>query len=220
MRISELKDKHKGETAWIVGLGPSIKDLQKNDFGDGPVITLNQSIVAVQRLSLKNDIYSMQKDDDPPAYIIPNTGIPLILHELESLKTFPKSDIAHDREPCYIFNNPDDFGLLWNTISIISATEIGRLMGCYRIKYVCCDAHAKGILGTYIPHEDGTSYLDNAELRNSYLMGQMQSLKPYLAQFPIEYSFITPGEEEIQGGYIAPPARVFFMNGSHLQELR
>jgi hypothetical protein len=46
----------------IVGRGPSLLDLTPDDFGPGPVITLNQSIDQVRALDLPSPIFSMFKD--------------------------------------------------------------------------------------------------------------------------------------------------------------
>lgn len=214
MNIRTLKDTHKGETAWIVGLGPSIARLTEACFDRGPIIALNQAIVQVQRLNL-GIIYSMQKDDDPPAYVIPKFNVPVILHELESAKTFP------DYELRYVFHNPRDFSLHQNTISIITASEIARMMGCVKIKYVCCDVHAKGVLNTYIPEEDGLDYVDCGVTRNAFLEGQRIALRWYLRTYGVDASFIIPGEEEITLDPVVVMNKAFYTDKhGNLCELR
>ena len=60
--VEELKDRYKGMTAWIVGKGPSLQYLKKEDIGAGPVITINSAITAVESLGFENPLFSMQKD--------------------------------------------------------------------------------------------------------------------------------------------------------------
>ena len=61
--MNRLKNKHKGQNAWIIGKGPSLEFLKKTDIGAGVVITINSAIKTIYDLDLNNkDVYSMQKD--------------------------------------------------------------------------------------------------------------------------------------------------------------
>ena len=146
-----LKDKHKGETGYIVGSGPSLFNL--TTIGAGPIITLNQAIIAVEKLELPNKIYSMQKDGcvkpahrlecpkgcehDREPYI--NGGRPkkaaLLLHFHESLHCYP------DHPESYLFDNEGDFHISWDMPSVVSAINVQKLMGVKEIKLLCCDSY-------------------------------------------------------------------------------
>lgn len=60
--VRELAGRHLGETVYIVGRGPSLLGLAREDFTPGPVIALNAAIVQVRALGLPNRMYLMQQD--------------------------------------------------------------------------------------------------------------------------------------------------------------
>lgn len=60
--IEVLRDRHHGQVAYIVGKGPSLRDLTVTDFGTGFVVVINDAVEVVQRLGLPMSIYSMQRD--------------------------------------------------------------------------------------------------------------------------------------------------------------
>lgn len=201
--MKSLKNKHLGQTVWIVGKGPSLQYLKKEDIGDGIVITINQAILAVEPLDLSNSIYSLQKDGggrrigrvSPPQdnHLLPDCdhsddcgdtcgpmvrprSATLLLHELESKYCF--QDYA-DR---YVINL-QEIGLQENVFSLIFALKIAQYMGCNKFNFVSCDAHSMGEHSRYVPGEGIT------KLHNQYLE-QINGLKPFLKN--INYKFITP----------------------------
>ena len=141
-----LRRKHVGETAWVVGLGASIKHLTAEHFGSGPIITMNGAIKIVQELELPNQIYSLQKDGcekrDLPGHqcgekmIYPRVDIPVILPrrgygEL-CLKEHP-SRLWLDYVKSLNLEPPE--------MSVRIAVALAmRIMGCTRIAFVCCDS--------------------------------------------------------------------------------
>lgn len=141
--ITALRQAHAGETCWIIGKGPSLLRLKREQIGPGPVITLNQAIEYVEPLDLRNPLYSMQKDHDETDWIVPKTAS-LIVHAPES------GEALKDYWPRYEFDNPRDFQIPWYTISVVSAIHIAHLMGCAEICLVCCDASAIGDYRTVI----------------------------------------------------------------------
>lgn len=60
--IAVLRDRHRGETCYVIGKGPSLANLRYTDIGPGVVITLNEAIVPVQQLGLPQPIYAFQLD--------------------------------------------------------------------------------------------------------------------------------------------------------------
>jgi hypothetical protein len=117
-------------TTTIVGRGPSLLSLTRDDFPPGRVIALNASIVQVRRLNLPNPIYTMQKDgcrshlwtDDEYQAPGPDHACPL---EIQMVR--PEGDetlIVSVRESLYCFNDwprrividvEAEFGLPWYT---------------------------------------------------------------------------------------------------------
>lgn len=165
--IESLRDKHKGETVWIIGKGPSLEYLRKEDVGTGLVIALNESIIKIESLGLDNVVYSMQKDGGDKRDYTPDNLSPvceyrgmcedrcgdmvrpkkraaLLLHEHESKYCY------EDYEPRYIFDFRS-LGLPHNDFSMICAVKIAQLMGCASIRFVCCDYYTNGNCDIYIP---------------------------------------------------------------------
>lgn len=203
--MESLKDKHKNETAWIIGKGPSLQYLKKEDIGDGVVITINEAIVAIGRLGLKNHTYSLQKDggawkkptDDNLSpdcdysgercescqHMVTPKEATLLLHDLESAYCFP------DYTPRYVLNL-QRLGLPGNVFSMIFALKAAQYMGCKKIKFVSFDAHAKGDFRAYTP---GETARDDEEEAGLY-RGQTVGIKPHLEG--VDYEWITPGEKK------------------------
>jgi len=165
--MESLRGKHKGETAWIIGKGPSLQYLTADDIGDGPVVTINQSILDVENLGLKNKIYSMQKDGGNKRVkssdnLNPNCPerhngcgdscggmnrpkhATLLVHDLESKYCFS------DYSPRHVISW-SDFGLNGNSFSLAMAVETVRAMGCTAIRFLCFDSFMVGDHRTYVP---------------------------------------------------------------------
>jgi len=135
--IEELRDLYQGQTAWIVGKGPSLRFLQAGHFSAGPVITINESILIVQELGLSNPIYSMQKDGDAGIgkAVYPHPDIPVILQRPGYSE---RSLLEH---PLRMWVSPEqDFGFLHTEMSVRLCVGIAKVMGCAKIMFVCCDS--------------------------------------------------------------------------------
>ena len=167
MDSSFLKDKHKDQTIWIVGKGPSLRYIRKDHFGEGIILTLNESIVAIESLELPNIIYSLQKDggngrhgalknaltpecdysgqcEDVCGSMVRPKKATLILHELESKYCF--SDY-----PNRVVFDLETLGLQANIHSIVFAVKIAIYLGCNKVNFLCCDSTAIGDSRTYVP---------------------------------------------------------------------
>ena len=158
--MNRLRGTHPGETATILGLGPSILELRATDFPPGPVITLNHAILRARELGLSNRLYAMQKDGcvphgiraGPPAVLpIDNCICPsprmvepvepehLLLSAAESSHCFPHYPLRH------VFDTEADFGVPWNTMSAPIAARIAHAMGCTSILMLGHDAYTRDI---------------------------------------------------------------------------
>ena len=51
--VDPLRNRHAGQTATVVGKGPSLLTLTPRDFGSGPVIAINHAILEVRKLGLR-----------------------------------------------------------------------------------------------------------------------------------------------------------------------
>ena len=141
-----LDARHAGETAWIVGLGASIRYLTAEHFGSGPIITMNVAIKIVQELGLPNQIYSLQKDGCDQREV---PG-----HQCGGKTFYPRSDIPVILPRCgyaelCLEDHPNRLWLDYvkslhlepQEMSVRIAVGLAlRIMGCEKITFVCCDS--------------------------------------------------------------------------------
>lgn len=219
--IAPLKDKHKGQTCYIIGKGPSLRNLRAHHFGPGPVIVLNESIRYVQTLGLPNQIYSMQKDgcmtEDPhniprpcnscahheppwqrPPVTNPFPGIAVIFSQHLS------SWCLHGRPNRYVFTDAElGFPGFPMTMSVLEAIPLARHMGAAHITMMCFDSVVNGDLETLawvddkrysMEYEDHDIKADIEELHFN-----LEWAKPYvrasLAWVP--HSYFSPQEKDL-----------------------
>ena len=110
--IQDLRGKHRGENCYIIGRGPSLLSVKKEDFGPGPVIVLNEAIINVHDLNLDNPIYSQWRNGD----VLPNLkdylkdGDAMLLCDNPVLNDPPSSTLFKDYLPRYSFECLRDFG--------------------------------------------------------------------------------------------------------------
>ena len=169
-RVTALNGRYIGETAWVIGRGPSLARLRPEHIGPGPVIVINQAVEVVEGLSIPNHLYSMQKDK---VFVYPARAA-LLLHDRESL---PQAD-SFELEciEVYSFDMVDDFGREYTLPSVVAAAEIACLWGCARVKYLCCDAATDG---------DTRAFGQPATQPQAYLMHKPMVLR--WARLPVEW---------------------------------
>jgi len=202
--VQLLRDKHRGETAWIVGKGPSLAMLTKDQIGNGPVIAINDAVIALEAIGLNNPIYSLQKDadeyddtpdlvpriDDNPSFV-PIARASLLVHRLESphrMRTY---------SPRYVFDNIRDFGLEWFEFSSIVAAAIAKLMGCANVVYVAHDASVSGDARTCIPKPNGGYVVHPAGTETAVEYPQhRERIESYLAIVSMPVEWITPVQRD------------------------
>jgi len=150
-----LTNAHQGQTATIVGRGPSLLGLTVQDFGLGPVLALNHAILTIRQLDLPNPLYSMQKDG---CLVAPQAPETLILSVAQSQKCFPAY------EPRYTFD-VTRFGLPRTCMSLTFAVALSKLMGCSQARLLAFDAYTakdfRTVVGTEL-QTIGRGYLHAA----------------------------------------------------------
>lgn len=185
---------HKTDTIYIVGKGQSLEFVTPEIFGKGVVITINESIVSIEKLGLSNLIISMQKDGAYPhrnkcqcknksetlckfGMIFPsNKSTVLLVSETDSFDCFT------DYEPRFYFNN-QDYGLSWEEPSVLSAISIAKSSGAKIIIMVAFDSFTYGDLTTYIP-------TTGERIPEHPYFVQHERMKNLLSD--IEHEFLTP----------------------------
>lgn len=177
------------KTVWIIGKGPSLQFLKKEDIGEGLVITLNEAILAVEPMNLPNLIYSLQKDGGKFKNCTDNKNCPercgkmvrpknatLILHDKESKYCYPNYPKR------YVFSLAD-LNLGDNVFSFIFAIQLAKRMGIEKFNFVSFDAHTKEDFNVYLP---GKGIIG----KDKMYPGQKWLLRPYIKNIDCEW--ITP----------------------------
>lgn len=136
-------ESYPGQTAYIVGRGPSLLRLTAEDFGIGPVLVLNHAIVTIRKLGLPNPLYSLQKDGclTPPQE--PET---LVLSQAQSPRCFrdyPRRVVMDVRR----------LGLHRNCMSATWAVALANQMGCTSVLMLAMDSFTKGDFRTVVDDE-------------------------------------------------------------------
>lgn len=197
--IQTLKGKHLKQPAWIVGKGPSLRYIKKEHFGEGIVITLNESIVDIESLNLPNPLYSLQKDGgsgrhhtfdnlSPNCDFTPNCGghcgtmirpryATLLLHDLESKYCFANY-------PNRVVFDLKTLGLDANIHSAVFVTMIALYMGCTKLNYLCFDASTTG---------DNRAYVHGKEPIGGVVYGYQRGYIETLIE-GVENNWLTPQE--------------------------
>lgn len=133
--IDALAHLYPGETLQAIGSGPSLARLDAERLANGPVIAINYAIQAVEKLDLPprghpphDRVYSMQKDQA----FLPDCRAPILAHAHESAKNGDFGD--------YVFDCERDFGIPWDTPSIVVCLHLAKLFGCSAVEFWACDS--------------------------------------------------------------------------------
>lgn len=150
--VVELRGKYAGQTAWIVGKGPSLACLSADHFTDtGPVLTMNEAILVVQELGIPNPLYSMQKDGCHQLPVEQQCGAMCLM---QSPMVYPHPDVT------VILQDPGFSEIclplharkLWvdpqrelkfreaTEMSVLMCIRLAKIMGCGMVKLVSCDS--------------------------------------------------------------------------------
>jgi len=193
--LKKLKNRHKGETVWIIGKGKSLAKLKRSDIGEGPVIAIYEAIVPVEILGFPNSLYCLQKDGGSmkrhpltmspecdyrkciycAGVVLPEKAT-LLQHRAEARYCF------EDYSPRYLFTLRE-IGLKKNEFSLVCAIKIAQLMGCVKFRLVSCDAHAIGSNEHFLP-------LFSSDYYDWIFDLQKKILPTYLEG--IDYEWVTP----------------------------
>ncbi len=196
MKITDLRDRHKGETAYIVGRGPSLLRVRATDFGAGPIITLNAAILYVRRLSLPNPIYAMEKDGCYPGMTVIGVREPcghcpsgLTVQPVEpetllvSVDESPHCFADYPRR--YLFDVIADLGRpKRSNMSSPVAVRIAQFMGCTALVMLGHDAYTSGE-SRFVAH-DG-SLVEERALAAYAQAGQQSNALAVAAGMPIRW---------------------------------
>ncbi len=125
--------------AYIIGKGPSLDALAADDFPDAsaPVLAVNESIHAIERLGLSNPVFCVQQDAALNETCRPKAATWLL--SAQAWKT-GKGDAC----PHAVKYTPAEFGMLTRTLTSAIAMRLARLAGIRDITMLAFDAHFNG----------------------------------------------------------------------------
>lgn len=169
--MEQLKDKHIGETCYIIGKGFSILKLRKENFRPGPVIVLYTALRIIEKLNIDNPVYSLQKDK---FFLYPVSGT-LLLHRWESART------KVNYEPTVVFDNLKlglSKGSAGDGFSMQSAIRLAEYMGCADIIMYGFDVHKNGNRKSF----DGRSG------KKSQYNAQIKGMSKFKFKIPHQYA--------------------------------
>lgn len=173
--VDEAGGKYAGETAWIVGKGPSLANLRAEHFGEGPVIAINEAILTVQELGLVNPLWGMNKDGcrneargHACTMVQPHQDVTMILQAPGF------SEYCFPTHPYRLFVNPvRELGFEQPSVmSIRMCIAIAKLMLCSKIMVVCCDSLVNGDMRIY----------DGAKAKTNGASGHYSAVMPLVKQ--------------------------------------
>lgn len=185
--IMALKNAYPGETAWIVGRGPSLLNVAKETFGAGPVICLNESIINISRMRLPNDVYTLWRNGDVLPDL-PKYGAAMILCENQVLSDPPSAKQFTDYHLRYTFECKRDLGCdPPATFTHKAALEIAVLMGCSKVVMIGFDSCTTGDQRTVLEDD----YVQSEHRPGAY-NEQGEIVKARIRELGIPVEWITP----------------------------
>ena len=146
--LADLRGAFSGQPCSIVGKGPSLALLRREHLVPGPVITLNQAVLRVERLQPPGPVFSMQKDgcgSMVPGHVcakevVRPAAATLLVHLHES------PHCLEDYRPRITFDATAELGLPWREFSANCAIALARLLGCPAVRLIAFDACTCGDL--------------------------------------------------------------------------
>lgn len=195
MHISVFKDKHKGQTAWIIGRGISLRNLAPVDIGDGFIIAINQSIAQIDALNLPNMVYSMYsygceiypKEDKQKAHVcrreivLPKRNAPILIDDTPG----EGNNCLLDYPQRYGYFAETDLGISSILASAATSIFVAKYLGANEIKMLCFDAYTDMDLRAIGPIGE-TQKIDAAYI------GQRKQIEWAIGKTEIPTCFIKP----------------------------
>ena len=128
MAATTLKGLHVGAKLQIVGKGPSLDNLTREDLDVGAVVIgINEATLKLQELLKPNEFIHMQQDVGVDVKVDPKT---LVVCHLKIANRFgPNKKVIHE-----------DMGSFPPGLTAVEAIYLGHVMGCTEIEMLCFDA--------------------------------------------------------------------------------
>ena len=173
--ISQLTGAYNDKTGAIIGTGPSLHQIKREDFnGVDVIITINGAVKLIRNARGNIPIYTMQKDACSynknlsevvwcekcdgacwkPEPIQPEI---LLIHFPESIGCWPEYPLR------YAWNNAD-YGLPWHNPSFMACLKIMEIFGVAKIKIVSFDSCTTGSIKHINSDKEDRGYIADVEL--------------------------------------------------------
>jgi hypothetical protein len=135
--LRELSGKYNGESAYVVGKGPSLDNIKASDFPNpkSPVICINESIHIIETLGLPNPLYVIQQDAQLKEACQPKNATILL--------SFNARNFYSRYDNKYIYSH-ELFQIPTNSLSVRCAIELLKMMGIVQIHFIAFDACVNG----------------------------------------------------------------------------
>lgn len=130
--VEGLKGTAKGQTATIVGKGPSLNRLTPSVFSNGPIICINESIKIIDKMYPNLATFGIQTDGELRERCRPQNATLLLGIGCRGWY----SDLGNR----IVFNPKQDLGTKEGQITAIYALHFCKLMGCVGVNMVAFDA--------------------------------------------------------------------------------
>lgn len=171
--------------AYIIGKGESLYYIDESYFDDSDIFCINESILKIETLNLKNKIYSMQKDGYSPIYfnncpiedcnkcpqsmVYPKNAT-LLLHEHES------KNCLKGYENKIIFDNEKN-GLNRFDHSAMSCVRLCKLWGYTELIMYCFDSITSNSNKSIMNKNIGEMHRGDYIIAKDYLLKELENIK-------------------------------------------
>lgn len=178
--LNILSDQFKKQVCYIVGKGPSLDMLSKDNFGSGPIIAINEAIHKVELLDLDNPIIALQIDNNLKDHCWSKKGNMLVSVNCGILYA--------DHPNLYVFAASSLN--LTQGIGVCNAICLAKNFGAKELKLLCFDAYTHKITD----YAKIIGYPSSKGGTPDRFLNQAINIKKQLNDSKLPYSFITPGD--------------------------
>ncbi len=155
MTLTDFKNIHPNERAFIVGKGPSLDTVEtiRENLVGGILFCLNESVHKIESLKLDTPTYCVQQDSDLEYDCIPTNKLTIHFmnswqHQPGKSKGFKSHVPVSPFDPNAVLYRPDFFkGESESSLSAIIALKIASFMGIKKVTFCCFDALLNGYNG-------------------------------------------------------------------------
>ncbi len=145
MTLSDFKDKHVGQRAFVIGKGPSLDTVEtiRNDLWGGVILCLNESIHKIESLNISVPTYVVQQDSELKTRCNPKN--PAVVHFMNQWQIIPVTYCPRyvdpsPWDPSAVMYKPNFFGESITSLSGVMALHIAKFMGIKTVTFCCFDA--------------------------------------------------------------------------------